>query len=108
MPALIDLKKLFGEYKYLFVISYDLDEEDKATYDAVEEKIESLGEAKHMQRSVWLLLTTSSPEDVETRISKATDSNDSFFAAPLDISEELIMHGLDDFREWLQKLIRND
>ena len=65
------------------LVTYDLNESGQ-NYDALIEKIKTLGAWAKVQQSVWYLHTSYSTDDVLDRLSKVTDFNDSIFVANMN------------------------
>ena len=62
------------------LVTYDLNKSGQ-NYDALIEKIKTLGAWAKVQQSVWYLHTSYSTDEVLDRLSKVTDFNDSIFVA---------------------------
>ncbi|OOF80425.1 hypothetical protein BKG93_12055 [Rodentibacter ratti] len=65
------------------LITYDLNKSGQ-NYEALIEKIKTLGAWAKVQQSVWYLHTSYSSEEVLDILGKVTDYNDSLFVAKLD------------------------
>lgn len=59
----------------LYLITYDLHEPEK-NYTALQNLIQSLGEANHCLGSVWLLQTRIGVNEVQSEVRKVIDEND--------------------------------
>lgn len=65
------------------LVTYDLNKSGQ-NYDALIEKIKTLGAWAKVQQSVWYLHTSYSTDEVLDRLSKVTDFNDSIFVANMN------------------------
>ena len=64
------------------VVSYDLHKPEQ-NYDAVQDRIKSLGAWARVQRSVWYVKSAVSASDAVTHIWAAMDANDSLIVFDL-------------------------
>ena len=62
------------------LVTYDLNKSGQ-NYDALIEKIKTLGAWAKVQQSVWYLHTSYSADEVLNHLTKVTDFNDSIFVA---------------------------
>lgn len=62
------------------LVTYDLNKSGQ-NYDALIEKIKTLGAWAKVQQSVWYLHTSYSANEVLNHLTKVTDFNDSIFVA---------------------------
>ena len=67
----------------LFIISYDLNNPGQ-DYTNLFQKIEQLGIALHIQKSVWLLKSTLNANDIASNLHKLMDNNDILFVSELN------------------------
>ena len=65
------------------LVTYDLNKSGQ-NYDALIEKIKTLGAWAKVQQSVWYLHTSYSTDEVLDLLSKVTDYNDSIFVANMN------------------------
>ena len=77
----------------LYIISYDLNNPGK-DYTDLFQKIESLGSALHIQKSVWLLKSSLNANEIATSLHEKMDSNDILFVSELSES---------NYQGWMNK-----
>ncbi len=69
----------------LYIISYDLNNPGQ-DYTNLFKRIESLGNALHIQKSVWLLKSNLKAMDISTLLHNDMDKNDTLFVSELDVT----------------------
>lgn len=69
-----------------YIISYDLSEKNQDKYDEIFETIQSFGAYCKFQKSVWLVKTDLSPEQMYQKIISAIGSKDYIFICELNNS----------------------
>lgn len=67
----------------IYVVSYDLSEDGPQNYSDVEVAIEGCGEAKHFQKSVWLLSSSLSAPEIRDIVKSHLGGSDTFFVGEL-------------------------
>ncbi|WP_057876424.1 hypothetical protein [Liquorilactobacillus aquaticus] len=79
-----------------YIISYDLNDPGQR-YNDVKETIEDFSIAsRELQRSVWLIRSESSPDDITDALHKVMDENDSLFVCELKNNRQ----GLASKKDW--------
>jgi CRISPR/Cas system-associated endoribonuclease Cas2 len=84
-----------------YIVSYDLHVSGQ-NYECIVKKLESYGTHWHMQRSVWIIITSQSAIQIRDFLSPCLDSNDKLFVGKL--SGEAAWTGYRaQITEWLKK-----
>ncbi|MBQ0707836.1 CRISPR-associated endonuclease Cas2 [Ochrobactrum sp. BD22] len=65
-----------------YVVAYDLKEQGQ-NYDCIIEKIKSYGTHWHMQKSVWIVVTSDTSEKIYNKLQPCLDDNDRLFVGEL-------------------------
>lgn len=81
----INNKFKFFKMKYILLISYDLLNANSSDYDMLIEQIKLASSHNNLQKSVWLIYTTNTPDTWYNRLEKVVSLKDELFIA--DISE---------------------
>lgn len=67
----------------IYIVSYDLSEDGPQNYSDVEVAIEGCGEAKHFQKSGWLLYSSLSAPEIRDAVKPYLGGSDTFFVGEL-------------------------
>lgn len=68
----------------IYYISYDIEDGETRDYSNVSLAIESCGEAKRFQKSVWLLSSTKTAVQIRDVVKAVLNGSDTLFVARLD------------------------
>lgn len=86
-----------------YIVSYDLDEPNQQ-YDCLKKRLEGYSHYWRFQKSVWLIATTDSAEDIRDNLLPCLDRGDELFVARLE--GEAAWAGYDDNgNNWLENLL---
>lgn len=82
-----------------YIVSYDLNKKGQ-NYDCIHKKIKSYRSYRHIQNSVWIIITDDSATDIGNHLADCLDSNDQLFVAALE--GEAAWHGYSqNTTDWL-------
>lgn len=88
-----------------YIVGYDLSEPGQQ-YACLKERIEAYGYYCHLQKSVWIIVTSDSAASIRDNLKVCLDRNDSLFVARL--SGEAAWIGLDtEVSDWLMKALNS-
>lgn len=86
-----------------YIVSYDLLKEGQ-NYECITDKIKSYKNVWHMQRSVWIVITDQSAEQIYEYLAPCLDGNDKLFVAELCGQSIWTSRG-EKIDAWLQKYL---